>query len=351
MTRQRRRTGTIDYRADRAKPWRARYWTPAGDRRSRSFIRESEATRWLRSELGSIDRGHWIDPIAGSREFGDWIGEWHASRHHLRPSSRARDDSYIRSLIRPHLGGVPLGKVTAGNLRNWVGGMVVAGKAPATISKALQLVTGALEAAVRDGLIAANPARHVEAPKIENSEMRFLDQDEVAELAAAIDPRYRTLVWFLVLVGCRIGEAVALEVADLDMLGRTVTITKTATEVRGHIVVGPPKTRRSVRRVTMPKSLVEDLGEHLALRPPGAKLVFPAAAGGYLRLNNWRRRTWNPAVMASVGHCRPHDLRHTAVAWLIAAGEHPATIAQRLGHSSFDQGGPPTTIQQTGVRS
>ena len=32
---------------------------------------------------------------------------------------------------------------------------------------------------------------------------------------------------------------------------------------------------------------------------------------------------------------RPHDLRHTHVALLIAAGEDPYVISQRLGHASI----------------
>ena len=38
---------------------------------------------------------------------------------------------------------------------------------------------------------------------------------------------------------------------------------------------------------------------------------------------------------ASVGRpCTPHDLRHTHVAMLIAQGESPKYIADRLGHQS-----------------
>lgn len=43
----------------------------------------------------------------------------------------------------------------------------------------------------------------------------------------------------------------------------------------------------------------------------------------------------NSAVDASVGSpCTPHDLRHTHVAMLIAQGESPKYIADRLGHES-----------------
>jgi hypothetical protein len=42
-----------------------------------------------------------------------------------------------------------------------------------------------------------------------------------------------------------------------------------------------------------------------------------------------------PATKAAgLGHLRPHDLRHTAVALWIAAGAHPQEVAVRAGHTS-----------------
>jgi integrase len=43
-----------------------------------------------------------------------------------------------------------------------------------------------------------------------------------------------------------------------------------------------------------------------------------------------------PAVAASVGEpCRFHDLRHSQAALLIASGQHPKVIQERLGHASI----------------
>ena len=54
-----------------------------------------------------------------------------------------------------------------------------------------------------------------------------------------------------------------------------------------------------------------------------------------MSLNVWRRRFWVPATKAAgLGHLRPHDLRHTAVALWIAAGAHPKEVAVRAGHTS-----------------
>ena len=49
----------------------------------------------------------------------------------------------------------------------------------------------------------------------------------------------------------------------------------------------------------------------------------------------WRTTYWRPAVVkAGLAPLRPHDLKHTGVAFLAAAGVDPMEIARRAGHSS-----------------
>jgi integrase len=83
--------------------------------------------------------------------------------------------------------------------------------------------------------------------------------------------------------------------------------------------------------------VAEELAVHPAEWPPGSHgFVFSAPQGGPLLRRNFRRREWLPAVRRSVSEpMRFHDLRHTHAAMLIAQGEHPKVIQNRLGHSSI----------------
>ncbi len=65
------------------------------------------------------------------------------------------------------------------------------------------------------------------------------------------------------------------------------------------------------------------------------ELLFPAPMGGPLRLNNWRRRVFEPACQAAgITDFRPHDLHHTAASLAVAAGANIKAIQQMLGHAS-----------------
>jgi integrase len=66
-------------------------------------------------------------------------------------------------------------------------------------------------------------------------------------------------------------------------------------------------------------------------------LVFTSPLGEPIRLQNFRRRIWAPAVQRSglPEGLRIHDLRHSAASILINAGVPIKSIQEHLGHSSI----------------
>ena len=86
--------------------WQARF--PIGGRgggfRSKTFDRKIDAERWLTSQDSSRNRGDWVDPALASETFGATAQSWLSSRRDVADSTRARDESYLRSLILPYIG-------------------------------------------------------------------------------------------------------------------------------------------------------------------------------------------------------------------------------------------------------
>ena len=258
-----------------------------------------------------------------------------AGRVHLRASTRARDKAVMRHLVLPHLGACTLGGLLPADMQAWVARLSASGKAPSTVHKAYQLAAGVLSTAVESGLISRTPCRGIRLPRLEAQEMRFLTPDEIQHLADTVDPRYRTLILLAGYTGLRWGEAVGLHPKDLGLLGRTLTVSHSLSEVGGRLALTEPKTRAARRQVALPAPIAQLLAEQFASRPADSEFVFTSTDGQPLRRTNFRDRIWIPAVAASVGApCRFHDLRHSHVAMLIAHGEHPKTIAARLGHAS-----------------
>jgi integrase len=216
----------------------------------------------------------------------------------------------------------------------WVSELSARGMAPATVHKAHQILAKCLRAAVRGRLIPFNPCDGVALPRVDRQEMRFLDPRQLAGLADNINPRYRAFVLLGGYCGLRLGEMLGLRRERVDLLRRQVEVAEILVEVRGRITYGPPKTRAGHRRVPLPRVVAEALQELLESVAPGG-LVFTSPEGHPVRASQLRRRMWTPAVKAAaLQPLRIHDLRHSAVAFWIAAGASPKEIAVRAGHTS-----------------
>ena len=106
-------------------------------------------------------------------------------------------------------------------------------------------------------------------------------------------------------------------------------------EVRGELYMGPPKTRAGRRMVGLPRSVVEELAEHLAAPGEADGWVFTGRQGRGAAAVELPGQVWLPAIRAAgLAPLRLHDLRHTAVALWIAAGANPKEVSVRAGHTS-----------------
>ena len=320
---------------DKGHAWRVGYRGPDRRQRYRTFTRKADADLFAATVETDMSRGDWTDPHLGRITVTDWAYQVEASRLNRRPSTIARDDSYLRNLILPTFADHTLVQVQPVAVQQWVAKLNTTGYAPATIRKAYELLARIFTAAVDSGLIARTPCRGVKLPKIEQTDKRYLTPAEIQNLADVIDPRFQALVLTAAYSGARFGELAGLGIQHYEPLKRTIRIERNLTEVSGHLTYGETKTRAARRTISIPTWLVDVLAQHIAAYPGNNDLVFTAPAGGPLRRTSFRSRFWKPAVRSSVGEpCRFHDMRHTHVALLIDQGAHPSVIASRLGHTS-----------------
>jgi Phage integrase, N-terminal SAM-like domain len=162
---RRNRGGTIRYVA--------RYIAPAGRERSESFTRRADAQVYLTEIEAAKLKGTWVDPKHGRTRFRDWHDEWWGSVVNLRPSTRLRDETYLRRYVLPRFGDMPLDAIRQREVRAWVAWLLAQGLAPATVVKAYQLLSKVMTAAVDAGMLAQSPCRGVPLPKVEQEEMRY----------------------------------------------------------------------------------------------------------------------------------------------------------------------------------
>jgi integrase len=101
---------------------------------------------------------------------------------------------------------------------------------------------------------------------------------------------------------------------------------------------GPTKTPAGVRRIPLPKELVQFFielklrSEHSADEDP----VFASKEGTPLGHRNLTRRGFEPAVgRAGIDGVTFHDMRHAFASRMIARGIEPVTLAKLMGHEDI----------------
>lgn len=283
---------------------------------------------------------------------------------------------FMRLHISPTMGSLPIDAISADLIAGWINAQTIAGAAAKSIKNRHGFLSAMFQSAVEDGLITKNPCARSRLPETEELEMVFLSPDEFTTLLGYVPVKYQPFVLLLATTGLRWGEATALRPGDFDLDKRTVRISRAwkSSIDRGNYI-GPPKTRRSKRTVSIP----EDLCALIApLLEQGHEYVFTNSQGNPMRQQKFWEAVWVPARRLANGlpafdnsrndPARPwtartngiwdnrkpaakplgkvpriHDLRHSHASWLIAAGIPLPTIQRRLGHESIT-----TTIDRYG---
>lgn len=326
----------VEKRADRK--YRARYRTPGGQERSKTFTTKREAERFLASVENDKATGRWTDPRLARVTFAEVARRADAASIGRRATTRARDETLMRTRVLPTFGGWQLDEITRGAVRAWVASLVDSGLAPATVRKCYQLLARVLDDALEDGLLAVTPCRGISLPAERRAEPVLLTPAHVDAISEAVPERYQALILTGAFTGLRWGELAGLRVSRVNMLRRRIDVAEILVEVNGTMSFGPPKTAKSRNGVSFPPFLADVLAAHMAQFPDpdsARGLVFTSDDGTPLRRSNFRRRVWLPALDATDApkEATFHALRHATASWLIDSGANPLQVAERLRHT------------------
>ncbi|GBD85023.1 putative prophage phiRv2 integrase [bacterium BMS3Abin02] len=313
--------------------WRAVWKDPAGQRQTKAgFPTKAAADRFLEHVTADLVSGSYTDPRRALTTFGRLAERWFRTLRDKSPNTIAGYRSLLDVHVLPRWGVVPLGDIDNLGLSEWLAEL------PLSLSRrrqAFRVVTAVLRLAIRNSYIAKNPAEGITLPEPPKRD-RYLTPFEVARLADALTPVYDALVLVMAFGGLRWGEAVALRRRDIDIQrGRLMVSRSLVEKPGGGFMFKGTKTDRA-RTAAVPPGVVDRLVRHLSgISDDPEDLVFTSREGRPLRRSNFNRRYWKPALdVAGLENVTPHDLRHTSVAFLIAAGAPALQIQIHAGHSS-----------------
>ncbi|WWU65178.1 tyrosine-type recombinase/integrase [Clostridium baratii] len=135
---------------------------------------------------------------------------------------------------------------------------------------------------------------------------------------------FEILFW----TGIRSGELMALTFNDIDLKNNLINIDKTYTRLNGKDIINPPKTPKSKRKVSIPKTLSLDIETYINKLYDFNKSDRIFSFTKFFLTHEMKR----VCKKSNVPIIRIHDLRHSHASLLIELGFTPLLISERLGH-------------------
>lgn len=303
-------------------------WLEAGKHHSRSFPRKSEAEAF-EAEIKKRQRlGAFAPPEPSRQGLGEWLPVWfERGSRRWAASTLANRHSILGRWIDPYLLEVRMCDLGPARVREWLETIRNDGAPAQSANHALRLLSSALGAAVRDGLLPFNPAIGIEKFPVEKARPRVLTPMELERLRRQMPSRRDiVLLGLMAYAGLRPEEAFALRWSDV---GNVLVVDRAFT----HGELRPTKTHRR-RTVPIIAPLREDIERLRAGVADPYALVCPSEAGTFIDLRNWRPRVWAKACEAAGVSARPYDCRHAYASLMIHSGQSIIAVAAALGHAS-----------------
>ena len=164
-----------------------------------TFRTKRDAEAYLSTVRADMERGPWVNPIAGKVTLREYSTKWLEQRPDLRPRTVELYEGELRLHILPVLGDLELAKITPTKVRDWHSALLRADKpGPTTVAKCYRLLHAILNTAVADELLVRNPCVIKGAGQEKAPERPIASIPQVFEIADTIEPRFRAMV----LVGC-----------------------------------------------------------------------------------------------------------------------------------------------------
>ena len=341
----RRQRGTIGFRNG---SWFIYYRTPSGKQvYKRGFPSEAAAITGLNEIMSEIYRGEFLDEKEIT--FAEFAETYLAKRLSIRGSTSSSYGSVIRHHLVPYFGRMKLRDIRLNVVESFVT------ESEGTLSsKTLHNIVTLLKvmlvgkkgsSAIKQGYIHHDPTQGLELPPIEDRTIVPPTQDLVWKLinvATFFGQNADAMIHLGAFTGLRRGELLALQFTDIDWSNKEIVVTKALTRFpakdgvhRWRWEMGPPKTKRSVRRVVLSDDILLYLTRMRKSAPNPIGLLFPDKNGKPLDPDFFDSLFAKIKKSAGLKEIRFHDLRHFFASLLISQGFSPKYVCDQLGHSSI----------------
>lgn len=337
--------------------WEARLTTGydpgTGRQIQRSFSgkTQKEVREKMQAAAVEVNAGTYKEP--SKMTLGEWLDIWQEEYlGDIKPFTVASYKTQIRNHIKPALGAVKLDALSPHSIQKFYNDLGKPQKGKQGLSaKSIKNVHGvlhrALEQAVENQYIRANPTNACKLPRAEKKELQPLDERQIPLFLEAVKGhKFEALYTVTLFTGMREGEALGLRWSCVSFQDGTITIDKQLQQEKkknSQYVFASLKNGKS-RTITPAPWVMAYLKAHKAKQAAArlkagplwnaSDLVFTDECGGHLVFSTVYKNF--KEIVASIGcpNVRFHDLRHSYAVASIRAGDDIKTVQGNLGHAT-----------------
>ncbi|TJZ40068.1 site-specific integrase [Priestia megaterium] len=327
--------------------------------RTVSNVTKREAEKLLAQFIVELETGEYIAPE--KMLFTAFVDEWKDkyAEEHLSPNTLATYMLHLKNRISPFFGEMRLEKIKPLHVLDFLKslegeGIRKDGKggklSSSTIEYNYRILKNVFNRAIEWKLLLNNPMENIKKPKRTQKETFVYDNHEAELLISCLDKE--EIMWCIMIkvaitTGLRRGELLGLEWKHVDLDKGTIQVKQAITYVNQEHIITEPKTKNSIRTVTLPEVLISEMKKYKAVWNKKRLKVSELWEGGEYQFlfTSWHGKPLHPSSVTTwwrrftkrnnLKYIRFHDLRHTSATLLINKGVHAKVISTRLGHADI----------------
>lgn len=215
-----------------------------------------------------------------------------------------------------------------------------------TILEHHRLIRTILAQAEKEMLVPYNAASKATPPKVLHTEVNYFQAQDVADIRQALEQeplKWRTIVYLLLITGCRRGEIMGLKWEKIDLEARRIKIDTALLYSPQHGIYEDTTKTGNQRYINIPREVADLLKQYrreymemklrygdrwkdtgyLFVKDDGTPMI-PDSITAWLRKFSKKH---------GLMHINPHAFRHTMASILISTGQDIVSVSKRLGHA------------------
>lgn len=222
-------------------------------------------------------------------------------------------------------------EIQPSHVNAFINSLAKKGYAYKTVKSRFLVLNLVMKQAIMNQYINYNPCQYITIPKsLPKTKRQAATDTDTNKIIKNIDKPFGIFAYFLLLTGCRRGEALALTPQDIDFKNKTVRISKTVEWIGSKPnIKNSPKTDAGNREIPLSDNLIN------LLTPLKKQMYLFPNEKGELMNNSQVTRAWNKYIKEIGIDVTPHQLRHSYQTMLFDAGIDIKTAQRWLGHADI----------------